>query len=152
MALCCKKRPKIVPDQLLVRNYFWPFLTENRLYKLPYLSMAPWLTTATPNSLNKKSFGRSEPPSSLQYVDYTVKQTSRPQIILKIQPPICLDYKARNRPQLDPNSVNRKPFGRSEPVFTPSSMSTTYVRDSEVRAGLAIDIVVNFVAHIGKFP
>ena len=28
----------------------------------------------------------------------TVKQASRPQVILKTQPPICLDYKARNRP------------------------------------------------------
>ena len=26
--------------------------------------------------------------------------TSRPQVILKTQPPICLDYRARNRPQL----------------------------------------------------
>ena len=30
----------------------------------------------------------------------TVKQASRPQVILKTQPPICLDYRARNRPQL----------------------------------------------------
>ena len=26
--------------------------------------------------------------------------TSRPQVILKTQPPICLDYRAHNRPQL----------------------------------------------------
>ena len=32
----------------------------------------------------------------------TVKQTSRPQVILKTQPLICLDYRARNRPQLFP--------------------------------------------------
>ena len=31
---------------------------------------------------------------------YKVKQTSRPQVILKALPPIFLDYKARNRPQL----------------------------------------------------
>ena len=30
----------------------------------------------------------------------TVKQASRPQVILKTQPPICLDYRARNRTQL----------------------------------------------------
>ena len=30
----------------------------------------------------------------------TVKQASRPQVILKTQPPIWLDYRARNRPQL----------------------------------------------------
>ena len=29
-----------------------------------------------------------------------VQQTSWPQVILKCQPPICLDYRARNRPQL----------------------------------------------------
>ena len=30
----------------------------------------------------------------------TVKQASRSQVILKTQPPIWLDYRARNRPQL----------------------------------------------------
>ena len=30
----------------------------------------------------------------------TVKQASRPQVIHKTQPPICLDYRARNRPQI----------------------------------------------------
>ena len=30
----------------------------------------------------------------------TVKQASRPQVILTTQPPICLDYRARNRSQL----------------------------------------------------
>ena len=30
----------------------------------------------------------------------TVKQVSRPQDLLKTQPLICLDYRARNRPQL----------------------------------------------------
>ena len=30
----------------------------------------------------------------------TVKQASRPQAILKTPPPICLDYRASNRPQL----------------------------------------------------
>ena len=30
----------------------------------------------------------------------TVKQASRPQVIHKTQSPICLDYRARNRPQL----------------------------------------------------
>ena len=29
-----------------------------------------------------------------------VKQASRPQVIHKTQLPICLDYRARNRPQL----------------------------------------------------
>ena len=36
----------------------------------------------------------------------TAKQASRPQVILKTQPPICLDYRARNRPQLK-SSYNR---------------------------------------------
>ena len=31
----------------------------------------------------------------------TVKQASRPQAILKTQPPICLDYRAHNRPQCE---------------------------------------------------
>ena len=30
----------------------------------------------------------------------TVKQASGPQVILKTHPPICLDYRAHNRPQL----------------------------------------------------
>ena len=34
----------------------------------------------------------------------TVKQASRPQVILKAQPPICLDYRAHNSPPASWNS------------------------------------------------
>ena len=37
----------------------------------------------------------------------TAKQASRPQAILKTQPPICLDYRARNRPQLSINVIRQ---------------------------------------------
>ena len=39
----------------------------------------------------------------------TVKQASRPQVILKTQPPICLDYRARNRLQHFEKLLNSYP-------------------------------------------
>ena len=40
------------------------------------------------------------PATGIEYPAFSLELRSAPTAILKVQPPICLDYKARNRPQL----------------------------------------------------
>ena len=39
-------------------------------------------------------------PATGKYPAFSLELRSAPTAILKVQPPICLDYRARNRPQL----------------------------------------------------
>ena len=41
-----------------------------------------------------------EIPCRIEYPAFSLELRSAPTAILKVQPPICLDYRARNRPQL----------------------------------------------------
>ena len=40
------------------------------------------------------------PATGIDYPAFSLELRSAPTAILKVQPPICLDYRARNRPQL----------------------------------------------------
>mgnify|MGYP007015716167 CR=1 FL=1 len=40
------------------------------------------------------------PATGIEYPAFSLELRSAPTAILKVQPPICLDYRARNRPQL----------------------------------------------------